>query len=198
MKQLSLTALIGLACVACQPAPPAAPAPSEPAPIGAPGAGAPSPVSEGGGAQASAPPPGQAAKAEVGDLIPGIPACVAGDNRTPIPVWKPTTDAQDNVTVPPPGQEGQVVVLALESHDDPKCNDTDFNTFQQPNANGEPGGLKIGVRGNSQEIDGVCHLSGLYRNEAGKEASEGWTSTRFTAVDASEIASANTYCIQQP
>jgi hypothetical protein len=203
MKHLFAAAALGLACVACQPSapPPTAAAPSESqAPInppGAPGAAAPSPTT-GEGTQASAPPPGQAAMAEAGDLVPGIPACKTGDNRIPIPVWKPTVDAQNNVNIAPPQQDGQVVVLTLESHDQAKCNDTDPNTFKLANTNGEPGGLEISVLGNSQEVDGVCHLSGLYRNEAGKSTGKDWTTTHFKAVDASGIASANMHCIQSP
>ncbi|WDS35385.1 hypothetical protein [Pseudoxanthomonas sp.] len=204
MKHLFLAAALGLACAACQPSTPAPPATSPPAPSqapaaqpGAPGAAAPSPTT-GEGAQASAPPPGQAAMAEAGDLVPGIPACKTGDNRTPIPVWKPTVDAQNNVSTAPPQEDGQVVVLALESHDEPKCNDTDVNVFKLANPNGEPGGLEIRVRGNSQEVDGVCHLSGLYRNEAAKGTQKDWAATQFTAADASEIASANMHCVQSP
>lgn len=206
MKHLFAVAALGLACVACQPSttsePQASSTPAQTQPAdtpqpGAPGAAAPSPTT-GEGTQASAPPPGQAAMAEAGDLVPGIPACKAGDNRTPIPVWKPAIDAQNNVDSAPPQQDGQVVVLELESHDQPKCNDTDLNTFRLANANGEPGGLEIGVRGNSQEVDGVCHLSGLYRNEAVDGTRQGWTTTRFKAADASEIASANMHCVQSP
>lgn len=205
MKHLFAVAALGLACAACQPSTTSAPHAASPAPTqaadaaqpGAPGADAPSPTT-GEGTQASAPPPGQAAMAEAGDLVPGIPACRTGDNRTPIPVWKPTIDAQNNVSTAPPRQDGQIVLLDLESHDRPKCNDTDLNTFRLANAQGEPGGLEIGVRGNSQEVDGVCHLSGLYRNEAVQGARQGWTSTRFKAADASEIASANMHCVQSP
>ncbi|SEM40857.1 hypothetical protein SAMN05428989_3771 [Pseudoxanthomonas sp. GM95] len=200
MKHLFAVAALGLACAACQPTTPSAtpePVAATPPPPGAPGAAAPSPTT-GEGAQASAPPPGQSAMAEAGDLVPGIPACKAGDNRTPIPVWKPTIDADDNVNSAPPQQEGQVVVLELESHHEPKCNDTDLNTFTLANTNGEPGGLEISVRGNSQEVDGVCHLSGLYRNEAVAGTHQGWTTTHFTAADASEIASANMHCVQMP
>ncbi len=204
MKHLFAVAALGLACVACQPAntpPPQSTPPAQPQadakPPGAPGASAPSPTT-GEGAQASAPPPGQAAMAEVGDLIPGIPACKAGDNRTPIPVWKPSVDAQNNVNTVPPQQPDQVIVLALESHHEPKCNDKDLNTFSLANTNGEPGGLEIQVRGNTQEVEGVCHLSGLYRNETVKGVHQGWTTTQFKAADASEIASSNTYCVQLP
>lgn len=204
MKYLFVAAALGLACAACQPSTPAptaaTPPPESQAPTnqpGAPGAAAPSPTS-GEGTQASAPPPGQAAMAEAGDLVPGIPACRTGDNRTPIPVWKPTVDADNNVNIAPPQQADQVVVLALESHKDPKCNDTDLNTFSLANTDGAPGGVEVSVRGNTQEVDGVCHLSGLYRNEAVEGMHQGWTTTHFKAADASEIASSNMYCVQQP
>jgi len=204
MKHLFVVAALGLACAACQPSttPPAQSTPPARAEAdakqpGAPGASAPSPTTNE-GAQASAPPPGQAAMAEAGDLVPGIPACKPGDNRTPIPVWKPTVDAQNNVNSAPPQEPDQVVVLALESKHEPKCNDNDMNTFSLVNTNGESGGLEISVRGNTQEVDGVCHLSGLYRNEAVEDVHQGRTTTRFQAADVSQIASSNTYCVQQP
>jgi hypothetical protein len=204
MKHLFAAAALGLACVACQPAPtpPASTAPAAETPPGAPGAAAPSPTS-GEGAQASVPPPGQAAMAEAGDLVPGIPACRPGDNRTPIPVWKPTIDAHNNVDTEPPQQPGQVVVLELQAHHAPKCNDSDANAFRHASTEDPAGGLEISVRGNTQEVGGVCHLSGLYRNATGLDAAattpppQGWTRIAFNAADASEIASANTYCVQQ-
>lgn len=205
MKHLLVVAALGLACTACQPAPtpaPASPPATQSPPPGAPGAAAPSPTT-GEGAQASAPPPGQAAMAEAGDLIPGIPACRPGDNRTPIPVWKPAVDAQNTVDTAPPQQEGQVVVVALEAHDAPKCSDSEVNLFKLANPGDPSGGLEIGVRGNTQEVEGVCHLSGLYRNEPlepGPDSTpaQGWTRLQFNAVDATQIASGNTYCVQQP
>lgn len=171
---------------------------------GAPGASAPSaPPTD--GAQASTPPPGSRAMAESGDLVPGIPTCKPDDNRTPIPVWKPTVDAENTLSVAPPQTPDQVVALELEVHTDANCNDSDLNVFKIANPGDAGGGVQVTVRGNSQEIDGVCHLSGLYRNapiedkklaRQAPKLEDGWNGVHFSAADASEVASSNRYCVQ--
>jgi len=205
MKHLFLAAALGLACAACQPdsSPAQATPPArESTPPGAPGAAAPSPTT-GAGGQASAPPPGQAAKAEAGDLVPGIPTCSPGDMRTPIPVWKPAVDAHNNVDSAPPQQQDQVVLIAMEVHGAPECSDSETNLFRLTDGQDPSGALEIGVHGNTQEVDGVCHLTGLYRTKlteppADGTPPQGQPRVQFDAADASEIASGNTYCVQRP
>lgn len=174
MKHLFLAAALGLACAACQPD-------SSPAQATPP-------------ARESTPP---------GDLVPGIPTCSPGDMRTPIPVWKPAVDAHNNVDSAPPQQQGQVVLIAMEVHGAPECSDRETNLFRLTDGQDPGGALEIGVHGNTQEVDGVCHLTGLYRTKlteppAGGTPPQGQPRVRFDAADASEIASGNTYCVQRP
>lgn len=144
---------------------------------------------------------GPPAMASVGDLVPGVPTCKAGDGRTPIPVWKPSVTPDNVVGSAPPQEDHQVVVLDLESLHEPKCNDKDSNLFTVASSGAPEEALRIGVRGNTQEIDGVCHLTGLYRTELmpAKQGKRGKTEPariEFTAEDASGIASSNRYCVQ--
>lgn len=169
---------------------------------GAPGASAPTlPPDEGPTAPAPSQ-PAAPAQAAVGDLVPGVPTCKAGDGRTPIPVWKPAVDAQNGVDAAPPQEDHQVVVLDLQTHgEDATCSDKDENVFSVANPAAPDQALQVSVRGNTQEIDGVCHLSGLYRSELApaKQDKKGKTTpakVNFTAEDASGIASSNRYCVQ--
>ncbi|MFT4199037.1 MAG: hypothetical protein QM601_14245 [Pseudoxanthomonas sp.] len=199
MKSIRVLFPLVLLCAACRPqaAPPPASTPASTRPVStdAPDTSGSPPTDA--GTSASPPPVGVAAMAEAGDLLPGMPACAAGDGRLPIPVYSPRVDAQGVLSAAPPGADGDIVLLTLQGNSDAKCLDSESNTFSIPHADGSPGGLKVSVRGNTQEIDGVCHFNGLYRRKDGQGERQGWTRQSLESVDTSQIVSSNRYCTQQ-
>lgn len=200
MKTIRVLLPLVLLCAACQPAqspaPASTPAAARPVSTDAPDTSGAVPSLDNGTA-ASPPPAGVSAMAEAGDLVPGLPACAQGDGRTPIPVYMPRVDAQGAMSAPPPGSDGDTVLLSLQVPGSAQCVDSATTTFSFT-AGATPGQLR--VHGNTQEVDGVCHFNGLYTRGTGEPGKSGKDSPAIVTLDAadtSQIASSNRYCTQQ-
>ena len=134
--------------------------------------------------------------AAIGAPATHLPACDASDTRTPVPTWQPTVGDGARITVEPPQQAGQIVMIRIAYKPSPEtaCNDETLHPFALANTDGNPGGLSVNVKGHAREADGLCHFDGFYRNEEVPGMHQGWIETYFGAVPAEEV-DAKRYCM---
>lgn len=126
-----------------------------------------------------------------------VPACMTGDGRTAIPVWKPSVDEKGNLSSDPPQKDGLIVQIHLSVDvSQVECNDADLNAFKRPEDPDDPmgGGHAINLRGNTQRAHGDCFFSGYYMNEDVVGMHQGWTETYFGAVDKTQIVLSGKFC----
>lgn len=130
-----------------------------------------------------------------------LPVCNAGDNRTKVPVWEPTVDADGNLSSDPPQQDGQIVYIAIDPAPvDSSCDNAQMFSFARPDNIEDPmlGGLAVNIRGNAQAADGACQLRGYYKNQEVAGMHQGWIETYFGAVEDAGTITAEKHCLESP
>ncbi len=127
-----------------------------------------------------------------------IPVCRSGDGRTSIPVWKPSVDADGDLSSDPPQKDGMIVYIELyQDASKVECEEGKLNAFTRPEnpEDAMAGGLSVNLRGNTQFANGICYFRGYYMNEDVMGMHQGWIETYFGAVDKQTVVMSDKYCL---
>lgn len=126
---------------------------------------------------------------------PSLAACLSGDGRTPVFVWRATADANGLLSVEPPQQDGEIVRVELRAATGATdCTGNGPHTFRRPDDAAAPtaGGLVVQIHGTA---DSTCTFSGYYLSEEKPGADENWGETHFTPRDSTQIQGSDQYCL---
>lgn len=130
-----------------------------------------------------------------------LPACKrAGEERVPIPAWKPEMKENfEDVSSEPPQGDGRIVQISISLAPGKPCTwySHDLFSFYFPSnpRHRENGGLEVNLRGNATDKNGRCVLEGFYMNEDVPGIQQGWVATYFGAVDEKRVIASGTYCL---
>jgi hypothetical protein len=120
----------------------------------------------------------------------------SGEDRMPIPVWRPTFSAAGYLTSVPPQGYGRLVYITAVLKGNCQGYTDMTDTYVTPEDLKHPtwGGFNVELSGPVHAEGGQCMRAGVFVNTLPSFA-QGWSTTYFQPVDESKVAASGQYCL---
>jgi hypothetical protein len=123
------------------------------------------------------------------------------ENRTKIPIWRPSVNG-DYINQEPPMQDGMLVYIDISADNEAvncaglrKGEIYHLTYLNNPKTGSFDGGLEVGISGNVQFANGMCYFHGFYVNEMVMGMWQGFIATHFKAVRTGEVTLSGRFCV---